>query len=133
VGHGPEILHAMAGTWPELKLNPRTHRLPAAPSESVPFPPELCFGTSQEGVLLMRTPRYGLVALALLALTIFAPTTVAHAQAYSVLYDFGTRVGDPINPSWPGVVAQGRDTRASIGVILSRPDDDMPKKQSAQF
>ena len=57
----------------------------------------------------MKTPRYGLVALTLLALTIFAPTTVAHAQAYSVLYDFGTRVGDPTNPSWPGVVAQGRD------------------------
>jgi uncharacterized repeat protein (TIGR03803 family) len=106
---GPKRLHAMAGTWPELKLNSRTHRLPAAPSESVPFPSELCFGTSQEGVLLMKAPRYGLVALALLALTIFAPTTVAHAQAYSVLYDFGTRVGDPINPSWPGVVAQGRD------------------------
>jgi uncharacterized repeat protein (TIGR03803 family) len=57
----------------------------------------------------METPRYGLVALTLLALTIFAPTPVAHAQAFSVLYDFGTRVGDPSNPSWPGVVAQGRD------------------------
>ena len=57
----------------------------------------------------MKTPRYGLVALALLALTVFVPTTIAHAQAYSVLYDFGIRVGDPINPSWPGVVAQGRD------------------------
>jgi hypothetical protein len=54
-------------------------------------------------------------------LTIFAPTTVAHAQAYSVLYDFGTCVGDPRNPSWPGVVAQDRDgnlysTRAYGGV-----------------
>lgn len=57
----------------------------------------------------MKTPCYGLVALTLLALTIFAPMTVAQTQAYSALYDFGTRVGDPRNASWPGVVAQGRD------------------------
>jgi hypothetical protein len=79
---------------PPQRLNP-SHYL---------FPFELCFGTSQGG-LLMKTACYGLVALTLVALTIFAPTTVAHAQACSVLYDFGTRVGDPRNPSWPGVVA----------------------------
>jgi hypothetical protein len=26
-----------------------------------------------------------------------------------LLYDFGTNTGDPRNPSWPGVFAQGRD------------------------
>jgi uncharacterized repeat protein (TIGR03803 family) len=34
---------------------------------------------------------------------------VADAQTYSVLYNFGSFSGDPYNPSYSGIVAQGRD------------------------
>jgi uncharacterized repeat protein (TIGR03803 family) len=107
---GPKRLHAMLGHVARAKAELENATPPRRlhPSQYL-FPFGLCFGTSQERGLSMKTLRYGLVALTLLALTIFAPTTVAHAQAYSVLYDLGTRVGDPRNPSWPGVVAQGRD------------------------
>ena len=33
----------------------------------------------------------------------FAPPT------YSVMYNLGSNSGDPINPTWPGIIAQGRD------------------------
>ena len=47
-------------------------------------------------------------ALALfLAIMIVAP--VAQAQTFSVLYNFGQSSGDPINPSYSGILAQGRD------------------------
>jgi hypothetical protein len=104
---GPKRLHAVLGHVARAKGELENALPPQRlhPSQYL-FPFELCSGTSQGRSLLMKKPRYGLVALTLLALTIFAPTTVAHAQTYSVLYDFGTRVGDPRNPSWPGVVAQ---------------------------
>ena len=49
--------------------------------------------------------------LALIAVVICAAAPAAHAQtfAFKKLYDFGTNTGDPRNPSWPGVFAQGRD------------------------
>jgi uncharacterized repeat protein (TIGR03803 family) len=47
--------------------------------------------------------------LTLLALAIAAATTVAHAQSFSVLYNFGSNAGDPYDPSYSGIVAQGRD------------------------
>jgi hypothetical protein len=48
-----------------------------------------------------------LFTLALLWLVFVA--AIAQTQTYSVLYDFGTNTGDPRNPGWPGVFAQGRD------------------------
>jgi hypothetical protein len=52
----------------------------------------------------------GTMVLALIALVICAAAPAAYTQTtYSVLYDFGTNTGDPRNPSWPGVFAQGRD------------------------
>lgn len=36
-----------------------------------------------------------LLAVAMLVLTVAATTTVAQAQTFSVLYDFGTKSGDP--------------------------------------
>jgi uncharacterized repeat protein (TIGR03803 family) len=33
----------------------------------------------------------------------------AHSQTYTVLYNFGTNSGDPIEPQYAGVIAQGRD------------------------
>jgi len=46
---------------------------------------------------------------ALLVLAIAAIGTVAHAQTFSVLYNFGTESNDPTNPQYSGIVAQGRD------------------------
>jgi len=46
-----------------------------------------------------------LLVLAIVALTIPA----AYSQTFSVLYNFGTNAGDPMQPQWAGVVAQGRD------------------------
>ena len=34
---------------------------------------------------------------------------MAHAQIFSVLYDFGAKTGDPLNPGLPGLIAQGFD------------------------
>jgi uncharacterized repeat protein (TIGR03803 family) len=44
-----------------------------------------------------------------LALAIVTITVPAHAQTFSVLYNFGTNTGDPANPYFSGVIAQGRD------------------------
>jgi uncharacterized repeat protein (TIGR03803 family) len=36
-------------------------------------------------------------------------TIAAHAQSFSVVYNFGSASGDPTNPSFSGIVARGRD------------------------
>jgi uncharacterized repeat protein (TIGR03803 family) len=47
--------------------------------------------------------------LAITALTLaLAAAPAANAQ-FNVLYNFGTKSGDPENPSNPGIIAQGRD------------------------
>ncbi len=48
---------------------------------------------------------YGLIAVLMLSMTI----ATAHAQTYSDLHDFGSASGDPLNPAYSGIVAQGRD------------------------
>src|SRR4029077_14026169 len=54
----------------------------------------------------MRKMRiYGLFAF--VGLVLF--TVVAHAQSFSVLYNFGSKSGDPANPSFSGIMTQGRD------------------------
>ncbi len=48
----------------------------------------------------------------LLAVTIFMLSLIAvsaHAQTYSDLYNFGDAAGDPLNPQFSGLIAQGRD------------------------
>jgi len=47
--------------------------------------------------------------LMLPTLAILAAATIAHAQTFSVLYNFGANAGDPTNPSFSGIIAQGRD------------------------
>ena len=39
----------------------------------------------------------------------FATPTSSHAQTYSPLYEFGAKTGDPANPQYSGIIAQGRD------------------------
>jgi uncharacterized repeat protein (TIGR03803 family) len=46
--------------------------------------------------------------IALLVLA-FAAAASLHAQKYSVLYNFGDKTADPRNPSYSGILAQGRD------------------------
>lgn len=42
-------------------------------------------------------------------LVVIAVASAAHAQVYTKLYDLGTNPGDPLNPAWMGLFAQGRD------------------------
>lgn len=51
----------------------------------------------------------GLLALTMCVLVIFTVATTAHAQTVSVLYNFGAKNQDPLDPESPGVVAQGRN------------------------
>ena len=44
----------------------------------------------------------------LVMLAVVATNTVAHAQTFSVMYNFGSKSGDPLEPT-QSVVAQGRD------------------------
>ncbi len=53
---------------------------------------------------MRKMQTYRLFALLMVVLA----ATSAHAQ-YSVLYNFGSKSGDPANPSFTGIVAQGRD------------------------
>jgi len=54
----------------------------------------------------MRIKRiHGLFGFVLLVLV----TIAAHAQSFSVLHNFGSKSGDPTNPSFSGILAQGRD------------------------
>jgi uncharacterized repeat protein (TIGR03803 family) len=50
-----------------------------------------------------------LLAVAMLIVTVAATTTIAQAQSFSVLYNFGSKSGDPSKPYQDGIVAQGRD------------------------
>jgi len=58
---------------------------------------------------VLKTSRHCRFMLMLPALATLAVATIAHAQAFSVLYNFGTSAGDPTNPSFSGIIAQGRD------------------------
>ncbi len=52
---------------------------------------------------------FDLFAFALLVLAIATASIAASAQTFSVLYNFGTKSGDPANPLLEGIIAQGRD------------------------
>ena len=51
-----------------------------------------------------------IVCLSLLVAMIFLlGTLAASGQTYTVMYNFGSKAGDPSNPNYSGVIAQGRD------------------------
>ena len=53
-----------------------------------------------------KIPTFSIVVMvALMA----ALASLGHAQTFSVMYDFGTNPGDPLDPQASGVIAQGRD------------------------
>jgi uncharacterized repeat protein (TIGR03803 family) len=57
----------------------------------------------------MRTTRNRTAYAAAFLLAVVFVTTAARGQKFSVLYDFGQNPNDPINPSYSGILAQGRD------------------------
>jgi uncharacterized repeat protein (TIGR03803 family) len=54
-------------------------------------------------------PNVRLFTLAVFILVIIAANSAVQAQSVSVLYNFGTNPGDPLNPTFSGIIAQGRD------------------------
>jgi hypothetical protein len=65
----------------------------------------------------------GHLVLAIAVLGLVWPPPV-HSQTYTVLYNFGTNSGDPIEPQYAGVITQGRDvlTWNVLLVFLSHAD-----------
>jgi uncharacterized repeat protein (TIGR03803 family) len=47
--------------------------------------------------------------LAVVIVIVAASATTVHAQTYTDLYNLGSNSGDPENPAWMGLFAQGRD------------------------
>ena len=61
----------------------------------------------------MRNIRiHGFCALVALLLS----ATAAHSQV-TVLYNFGSKSGDPLQPSYSGIVAQGRDEACTAHLL----------------
>jgi uncharacterized repeat protein (TIGR03803 family) len=50
-----------------------------------------------------------LQVLAVVIIMVTASATIVHAQKYTDLYNLGSNSGDPENPAWIGLFAQGRD------------------------
>src|ERR1035437_11073332 len=54
--------------------------------------------------------RFRIVTFAVAVLVLAVATgTTARAQTYSALYEFGDNPGDPAEPRYSGIIAQGRD------------------------
>ena len=49
------------------------------------------------------------VLAVVIIIIVTASTTTVHAQTYTDLYNLGSNSGDPANPAWIGLFAQGRD------------------------
>src|SRR5271165_1129786 len=78
-------------------------RFAAVPEISSNMVRELC---PRRNAMKSFRPR---LTQALLLLFAVSATVPAHAQAFSVLYNFGTSTGDPATPYFSSVIAQGRD------------------------
>jgi uncharacterized repeat protein (TIGR03803 family) len=69
-----------------------------------------------------------LVTIAMLVPVLAAIAVNAHAQPYSVLYNFGSNSGDPTGPRYSGIIAQGRD-----GALYSTADNHWTDAQGVAF
>jgi uncharacterized repeat protein (TIGR03803 family) len=58
---------------------------------------------------MKKIESYRVRILALVVLAMLSAAIPAYAQTYSVVYNFGSHTGDPIEPGGPALVAQGRD------------------------
>ena len=56
-----------------------------------------------------RSSVFALSFLVSQAIVILALAIAASAQTFTVLYNFGSKASDPYNPTYSGVIAQGRD------------------------
>jgi uncharacterized repeat protein (TIGR03803 family) len=78
-----------------------------------------------EVLKMMKNRICGLLAVTMLMLTIVASNTIAHSQTFSVMYNFGSKSADPLEPT-QSVVAQGRDgnlySATGRGGIYGNPD-----------
>lgn len=63
-----------------------------------------------------------LTYMALTYLAFFAASTL-NAQTFSVVYNFGSQVGDPINHPSSGIIAQGRDGNLYSGSAGGQSDE----------
>jgi uncharacterized repeat protein (TIGR03803 family) len=68
-----------------------------------------------------------MLAIAPLWLTL-AAAPLAHAQTYSLLYSFGSQSGDPTDPRYSGILAQGRD-----GYMYSTANDNWTDQLGTAF
>jgi hypothetical protein len=57
----------------------------------------------------LRTLSFSAWLLATLLLVMTGTTNMARAQTATLLYQFGSATGDPINPTYPAILTQGRD------------------------
>jgi len=57
----------------------------------------------------MTTHRIGVLLAVVTLILVVSATNSAYAQTYTDLYNLGTNTGDPVNPGWMGLFAQGRD------------------------
>src|SRR5580698_566303 len=62
--------------------------------------------SSRTGVFAMTNSRFSRLSV---FLTLVMLASVASAQTLSVLYNFGSASGDPLNPAYIGAVTQGQD------------------------
>ena len=60
-----------------------------------------------------------MLAIAPLWLMLATANVSAHAQTYNLLYSFGSHPGDPTDPRYSGIIAQGRD-----GYLYSTANDN---------
>src|SRR5450432_3440331 len=70
----------------------------------------------------MKTMRLCVLLAAVLSLL---AASAAYGQTFSVVYNFGSKSGDPHNPLWSGIWAQGRDGNlysTTSGGTLHDPD-----------
>ena len=57
----------------------------------------------------MTTHRIRVLLAVVMLMLVVAASHLSYAQTYTDLYNLGTNTGDPVNPGWMGLFAQGRD------------------------
>lgn len=57
----------------------------------------------------MQANHVGSFRVTILIIFLVVLSSAIHAQTYTLLYNLGTNAGEPVNPEWMGLFAQGRD------------------------
>jgi len=96
---GVELLFAR--DWHALGAGSPLSNLRFCPSEGFP---NIEFDEANEGGFMARIRSHGVSAFALLVVIAGFAATPSYAQNFSVLYQFGSKTGDAMEPA--GIVAQ---------------------------